>query len=96
MMNTQQPKFDLYQHITDRIIAALEQGTAPWLKPWSHPECNMALPRNAVSNRLYSGINTLLLWIATAEHGYKQCKWITAKKANELGGYIRKGKKLLL
>lgn len=52
MMNTQQPKFDLYQHITDRIIAALEQGTAPWLKPWSHPECNMALPRNAVSNRL--------------------------------------------
>ncbi|MDW1150085.1 ArdC family protein [Mannheimia haemolytica] len=44
-------------------------------------------------NRLYSGINTLLLWIATAEHGYKQCKWITAKKANELGGYIRKGEK---
>ncbi|HDL5821280.1 TPA: DUF1738 domain-containing protein [Mannheimia haemolytica] len=91
-MNTQ-PKFDLYQHITDRIVVALEQGTAPWLKPWSHPECNMALPRNAVSNRLYSGINTLLLWIATAEHGYKQCKWITAKKANELGGYIRKGEK---
>ncbi|WP_239494084.1 ArdC-like ssDNA-binding domain-containing protein [Mannheimia haemolytica] len=32
-MNTQ-PKFDLYQHITDRIVVALEQGTAPWLKPW--------------------------------------------------------------
>lgn len=60
-MNTQQPKFDLYQHITDRILTALEQGTAPWLKPWSNPECNMNLPRNAVSNRLYSGVNTLLL-----------------------------------
>ncbi len=36
-MNTQsntQPKFDLYQEVTDKIIAALEQGTAPWLKPW--------------------------------------------------------------
>lgn len=91
-MNTQ-PKFDIYQHITERIVTALEEGTAPWLKPWNSPECNMALPRNAVSNRLYSGINTLLLWIATAEHGYKQCKWITAKKANELGGHIRKGEK---
>ncbi|MGX2949608.1 ArdC family protein [Ursidibacter sp. B-7004-1] len=92
-MNTQQPKFDLYQHITDRILTALEQGTAPWLKPWNNPDCNMNLPRNAVSNRLYSGVNTLLLWISSAEHGYKQCKWITAKKANELGGHIRKGEK---
>ncbi len=92
-MNIQQPKFDLCQHITDRIIIALESGTVPWLKPWDSPDCNMALPRNAVSNRLYSGINTLLLWLATAENGYKQCKWITAKKANELGGYIRKGEK---
>lgn len=91
-MNTQ-VKFDLYQHITDLIITALEAGTAPWLKPWNSPECNMDLPRNAVSNRLYSGINTLLLWLSNSENGYKQCKWITAPKAHELGGYIRKGEK---
>ncbi|ELQ9116632.1 DUF1738 domain-containing protein, partial [Salmonella enterica] len=25
---------DVYQMVTDRIIAALEQGTAPWRRPW--------------------------------------------------------------
>lgn len=94
-MNTQ-PKFDLYQNVTDRIIAALEEGAAPWLKPWQSPDCRLALPRNAVSNRFYSGVNILLLWLAAEEHGYKQSKWITVKAANELGGHIRKGEKSTL
>ncbi|MDP8189055.1 zincin-like metallopeptidase domain-containing protein [Pasteurella skyensis] len=84
---------DIYQEITDRIIQALEEGTPPWLKPWKNPEYNFALPRNAISGRLYSGVNILLLWIATAEKGYQQCKWITAIAANKLGGYVRKGEK---
>jgi antirestriction protein ArdC len=25
---------DLYQEVTDRILAALAQGTVPWIKPW--------------------------------------------------------------
>jgi hypothetical protein len=36
------------------IIAELENGAAPWIKPWSaRPGANV--PCNAVSNRLYSG-----------------------------------------
>jgi antirestriction protein ArdC len=26
---------DIYQTITDQIVAELEEGTRPWLKPWS-------------------------------------------------------------
>jgi antirestriction protein ArdC len=26
---------DVYQKITDRIVAELERGVRPWLKPWS-------------------------------------------------------------
>lgn len=29
--STQQPKFAIYQNVTDRIVKALETGTAPWL-----------------------------------------------------------------
>ena len=94
IMNTQtQHKPDLYQEITNRIIKCLEEGTVPWLKPWNNPDYNLALPQNAVSSRHYSGINILLLWIASAEKGYKQSKWITAKAANKLGGRVRKGEK---
>ncbi|MFC1040770.1 ArdC family protein [Pasteurella multocida] len=100
-MNTQQTlepkaKFDLHQHVTDRIIAALESGTAPWLKPWTNAGSHLALPRNAVSNRYYNGVNVLLLWLAAAEKGYRQSKWITMKAANELGGHVRKGEKATL
>ena len=28
-------KADLYTRITNRIIAELEAGTRPWLKPWN-------------------------------------------------------------
>lgn len=91
-MNTQ-PKFDLYQEVTDKIIAALEQGTAPWLKPWDNVVPYGGMPCNAVSGRLYSGINILLLWLSAAEHGYTQRKWITAKAAIDAGGYVRKGEK---
>ncbi|MFZ7277865.1 ArdC family protein [Avibacterium endocarditidis] len=92
-MNNSTQKKDIYQEITDRIIAALESGTAPWLKPWNNPEGNLGLPCNAVSGRFYQGVNILLLWIAADENGYQQSKWITARAANKLGGYVRKGEK---
>ncbi|MGX2950668.1 ArdC family protein [Ursidibacter sp. B-7004-1] len=92
----QNTKFDLYQNITDRIVMALEAGTAPWLKPWSNTESKLTLPRNAISNRYYNGVNVLLLWLAAAENGYRQSKWITMKAANDLGARIRKGEKATL
>ena len=38
---------DLYQTITDKIIAELSTGTAPWVRPWAGAAD--PLPRNAVS-----------------------------------------------
>jgi len=29
------PRADLYSRVTDRIIAELEKGVRPWLKPWN-------------------------------------------------------------
>jgi antirestriction protein ArdC len=47
-------KRDLHAEVSARIIAELEAGAAPWVKPWSAtPGANM--PCNAVSNRPYSG-----------------------------------------
>jgi antirestriction protein ArdC len=32
--NTATARPDAYSRITDKIIADLEQGVRPWLKPW--------------------------------------------------------------
>jgi antirestriction protein ArdC len=28
-------KQDVYKKVTDTLLAALEQGTRPWMQPWS-------------------------------------------------------------
>jgi antirestriction protein ArdC len=58
-------KRDLYAEVSTRIVAELEAGAAPWIKPWSaSPGANT--PCNAVSNRPYSGCNVVLLWMGTS------------------------------
>lgn len=81
---------DIYQETTDRIIAALESGTVPWLRPWRDDKSGSALePFNAVSGRPYNGINLILLGcMPHAELG-----WLTFKQAKELGGNVRRGEK---
>ena len=56
-------KRDLYAEVSTRIVAELEAGAAPWVKPWS-ATAGMNTPCNAVTNRPYSGCNVLLLWMA--------------------------------
>src|SRR5262245_5062287 len=82
-------KRDLYSEVSARIIAELEAGAAPWIKPWSAtPGTNT--PCNAVTNRPYSGCNVVLLWMARAA-GYRTPRFLTFKQALELGGHVRKG-----
>ncbi|MGT2466538.1 ArdC family protein [Mesorhizobium atlanticum] len=81
----------LYAEITDRIIADLERGCVPWVKPWGSARASLGLPRNATTGRGYSGINILILWGAVIEHGYPGQGWLTFRQALSLGGNVRKG-----
>ena len=84
-------KRDLYAEVSARIVAELEAGAAPWIKPWSAtPGANT--PCNAVTNRPYSGCNVVLLWMAQAA-GYRTPRYLTFKQALELGGHVRKGER---
>jgi antirestriction protein ArdC len=84
-------KRDLYAEVSARIVAELEAGATPWIKPWSAtPGANT--PCNAVSNRPYSGCNVVLLWMAQAA-GYRTPRYLTFKQALELGGHVRKGER---
>ena len=52
---------DIYQDVTDKIATALDQGVAPWIKPWSASGSayigHQPYPINAITRRPYSGIN---------------------------------------
>jgi len=77
-------KKDVYQVVTDRIIALLESGTIPWQKPWKGGD---QVPRNFVNRKAYRGINPFFLNAA----GFASPFWLTFRQAQSLGGRVKKG-----
>jgi antirestriction protein ArdC len=77
---------DVYQHVTDTIVAALERGTVPWHKPWTGGG-----PQNVRTRKLYRGINVFLLEIAAVANQYGDPRWGTYKAIKEAGGQVRRG-----
>jgi len=87
-------KQDLYTRITNRIVAELEKGCRPWLKPWNAEHAAGRITRPLRHNGTpYRGINILNLWIAATTSGYACPIWFTYKQAKELGAQVRKGEK---
>jgi len=85
-------KADVYARVTDRIIEAIEQGTRPWLKPWSTGNTAGRIERPVRHNGTpYRGMNVLLLWGDAMDKGFQSPQWMTYKQAQELGGQVRKG-----
>ena len=87
-----QSKRDIQQEITDKIIAELEKGTVPWVRPWSSIG-GKRFPYNAASGRPYNGANVIVLWIESQLHNYPTQGWMTYNQAAKLGGHVRKGEK---
>lgn len=82
---------DIYQEITDQMIAMIEAGTRPWSKSWNGSTApNIPLRSTGVP---YRGINVLTLWVAAMTKGYASPHWLTFKQALALGGCVRKGEK---
>jgi antirestriction protein ArdC len=86
-------RVSLYDEVTAKIIAQLEAGVFPWVQPWSAAAAVPGLPRNAVSGRVYSGVNVLILWGAVIEGAYPSQDWLTFRQALAAGGCVRKGER---
>ncbi len=85
---------DIYQRVTDQIVAELEKGVRPWFRPWNAEHAAGRITRPLRANGIpYRGINVLMLWGAATAQGFAAPLWLTYKQAQELGGQVRKGEK---
>ena len=73
---------NVYEMVTERIIAELEKGNIPWQKPWTGVRSGAY---NRITKKPYSIINQILLR-HTGEYA-------TFKQWSDLGGHIKKGEK---
>lgn len=76
-------KQDIYQQVTERIIAQLEQGVIPWHKPWIVSGKGCAVSHS--TGKPYSLLNQMILG--------KPGEYLTFAQCQKEGGKIRKGEK---
>jgi antirestriction protein ArdC len=84
--------FDLYQTITDQIIAMLETGVVPWRSPILGRN-SAGYPKNLQSGKQYRGVNVFMLAFTAYAKGYGSSYWLTFNQAKERGGNVKKGEK---
>ena len=77
---------NIQEVVTDRIIAALDNGIIPWRKEWT---ASNALPSNYITKKPYRGINTWMLLCSE----FPSNEWMTYKQAQSIGAQVRKGEK---
>lgn len=95
MQNTERQ--DVYTRITDKIIAQLEQGVRPWIKPWNADNTAGRILRPLRHNgQAYRGINILMLWSSAVEQGFTSPIWMTFKQAKDLNAHVRRDEKSTL
>lgn len=76
-----------YEKISEQLIQQLEEGTAPWQKPWEPGTQRM--PHNPVSGTRYRGANAI--WLAM--QGRSDPRWMTYKQAQGVNAQVDKGEK---
>jgi antirestriction protein ArdC len=84
--------FDLYQTVTDQIVAMLEKGVVPWRSPILG-RSSAGHPKNLNTGKQYRGVNVFLLAFTAFTKGYGSSYWLTFNQAKERGGNVRKGEK---
>ncbi|CAJ4332716.1 antirestriction protein [Burkholderia pseudomallei] len=77
---------DLFQEVTDKIVDALENGTAPWQKPWA---ASFEWPNNGTTGKPYHGINVMLL----AANEFQDGRYCSFKQAKEKNWSVQKGER---
>lgn len=77
------------QRLIDEYIKALQQDQIPWQPGWQMR--GPMLPRNASTQKEYTGINRALLMLMQWENHYTDSRWMTFNQARKAGYQIRKG-----
>ena len=82
---------DYHTDFAAKIKDQIEQGVAPWQKPWKPGE--RRLPENVATKKPYRGGNSVYLSVTQTAKGYSDNRWATYKQIKDMGGQVRTGEK---
>ena len=82
---------DVYQSVTNAIVAAIEAGAGPFTMPWHGTGASLGKPHNAVTQMEYHGINVLALWAAAQAQQFQSGLWASYRQWQSVGTQVIKG-----
>jgi len=80
-----QDKKTYHEKFAEQVLKQIENGTAPWMKPWRPEDAHM--PFNPSSKTVYKGANRVFL----AMQGYADPRWKTFNQARSDAQRVKKG-----
>jgi antirestriction protein ArdC len=86
-------RFDIHQHITNKIVSVIECGAGDFGLPWHRSAGSIMRAVNIASKKAYRGINIVALWAYVEESGYSSRVWGTYRQWAEAGAQVRQGEK---
>ena len=85
---------DPMQEFANRIVAELERGVKPWVRPWDSAKTGgPQAPFNPITGKRYHGINVLILGMDMRAFQSGDPRWMTYQQAHEKKWQVRKGEK---
>lgn len=82
------------QRFAEMLIKRMEEMQKDWHKGWIGGGSMFGLPQN-ISGRTYEGSNAFLLFLHTAENGYKAPVYMTYGQLYKEGAHVLKGEKVV-
>jgi antirestriction protein ArdC len=83
---------DPMQELCEAVIAELEKGVKPWVRPWDPLKCaGPHAPFNMATGHRYSGVNVIALGLRTAIFGSDDPRFCTYNQAQEHHWQVKKG-----
>lgn len=84
---------DIHAEITAKLVTAIEANPERPSLPWRRSSAPLFMPENAVTKKLYNGINVVSLWVSAEAQGFAAPVWATYRQWAEIGAQVRKGEK---
>lgn len=83
----------VYQIVTDKVLAMIDSGVAPWTRPWKVGAGKQRSIDMIAKGTYYTGINQFMLSMTASMFGWSNV-WMTFNMIKARGGTIKEDQKL--
>ena len=88
-------QLNVYGAITAKIVRGIQEAKGKFEMPWHTDGVPLLVPKNALTENPYRGVNILSLWLDATAKNYPTGHWASYKQWQSLGAQVVKSLAIL-